>query len=422
MAPRWLTTISTLLCLLVCTAETWSMPNFGRRENVPCAACHTQVPRLNRFGYEYRRAGFRMPENIGKEDKPFNFGELFAARVQTSVDYSHSDNNGQSADSFGFNFREFTMYPLSGSWGKYFSSLTELSLLPEDFFEVENAYVRANLGKPDHFGHLRFGIFHPFEGYGASDRPLGISRPLFQRTAANFNQSTFFTPWGFDQMGLEGGYTYKGFSASVTVFNGTFVKDDDGTLKGFPAQGGALFKTATAPSLNYKDFQLFLNQMIGERAGLSAFYYHGTLDLAKDLSMPLGAGNLWRNRFDRFSLYAYGQVWKHLALQAGGQLGIDHYFDAAEGSTNKTFLSGGAFGEVLVPIIPGLTAGARYDYCDPASNKDGNEIHAATAVINWTHSTGLQLIGEYSFVDTALGAGKSDRQNHSLQLRMIFIM
>src|SRR6266567_7631541 len=33
-------------------------------------------------------------------------------------------------------FQEFTLYPLTGSWGKYFGSLAELSTSPEDGFEI----------------------------------------------------------------------------------------------------------------------------------------------------------------------------------------------------------------------------------------------------------------------------------------------
>ena len=67
-------------------------------------------------------------------------------------------------------FQEFTLYPLTGAWGKYFGSLSELSTSPEDVVEIENAYVRFVYGKADKFFTARVGIFHPWEGFGASDR------------------------------------------------------------------------------------------------------------------------------------------------------------------------------------------------------------------------------------------------------------
>src|SRR6266700_1027065 len=48
-------------------------------------------------------------------------------------------------------FQEFTLYPLTGAWGKYFGSLAELSVSPEDVFEIENAYVRFVFGNSDKF-------------------------------------------------------------------------------------------------------------------------------------------------------------------------------------------------------------------------------------------------------------------------------
>ncbi|MGC8654477.1 MAG: hypothetical protein ACP5US_10865 [Candidatus Kryptoniota bacterium] len=44
------------------------MPNFARRYNMECTACHTVIPRLNEFGYQFRAAGYRMPEEIGKTE------------------------------------------------------------------------------------------------------------------------------------------------------------------------------------------------------------------------------------------------------------------------------------------------------------------------------------------------------------------
>ena len=412
--------LALLLLLASIPSTAQAIPNFGRREHVSCATCHTHVPRLNRFGYEYRRAGFRMPENLGKEEPPFSFGDFFSGRAQASVDYARTDEGGEPQDSFALQFREFTLYPLTGSWGKYFSSMAELSVSPQDFFEIESAYVRATFGKPEHFGHVRFGVMHPFEGYGASDNPLGISRPLFQRMAANYNQSTYFAPWGQDQIGIEAGYTLRGFSLSAAVFNGTFLRKDEEEIRLFPAQGGAILKTATAPASNYKDVQIFVNQMIGEGVGLSAHYYHGWVDLQKDVQGELGPDNLWRNSFDRVALYAYGQVWKHLALQAGGQVGVDQYYEAAQASIQGRFLSGGAFGEVLVPMNAYLMGALRYDFFDPAGNKDKNEIHAGTAVLNFYMQNGLQAICEYQYRNTAGESG--NRQDHLLQLRLVYTL
>src|SRR5439155_22910745 len=87
---------------------------------------------------------------------------------------------GSRAKTGALSFMEATLYPLTGSWGKYFASESELSVSPEDFFEVENAYVRMVKGNEKNFFTSRVGIFHSWEGFGASDRPFSNARPLFQ--------------------------------------------------------------------------------------------------------------------------------------------------------------------------------------------------------------------------------------------------
>lgn len=63
------------------------MPSFTRKYRVPCEACHDAptYPRLNDFGYKFRRAGFRLPEEIGQDvSADFNLGDYFAGRIQVS--------------------------------------------------------------------------------------------------------------------------------------------------------------------------------------------------------------------------------------------------------------------------------------------------------------------------------------------------
>jgi len=150
---------------LVAVRDASAMPNFARKLGVPCETCHTTIPRLNETGYKFRAAGFRLPEIIGKsEEQKFELGDYFAARLQARYDtqMTNQPNSAPVANVIGgvpgsrtttnaLSFQEFTLYPLTGSWGKYFGSLAELSTSPEDVFEIENAYVRFVFGKSDKF-------------------------------------------------------------------------------------------------------------------------------------------------------------------------------------------------------------------------------------------------------------------------------
>jgi len=399
-----------------------AMPNLGSRENLPCAGCHTKVPpRLNRFGYDYRRAGFRAPEKLGKDEKAFEFADFFSARLEASVDYAYTKAPGLTRGDFQVQFRELALHPMTGAWGRFFSSMTTLAITPGDLVAIRDGYLRANYGAADHYVHVRVGVFRPFEGYGGSDRPNSSARPLLQTTPASFNQDTFFTPWGFDQAGLELGYTYRGLSVTGTAFSGLLARSEGGIVRAFASQGGALVKPPGSPLRSAKDIQVFVNQMLGDRVALSGYYYHGWLDLPKDPAGPISPDNTWRNSFDRAALYAYGLVWEHLAIQAGAQIGSDRYFDGATGSTDNRFASGGVFGEALVPFWDGMGS-IRYDYFDPAGKKGHNEIHAVTAALLWAPPGAPGMIPEYRFVETGLGAGNGQLREHTFELLLVSVM
>jgi hypothetical protein len=103
-----------------------AMPNFARKLGVPCSTCHTTIPALNRTGYKFRAAGFRLPDDIGKEEGKFDLGNLFAARIQSRFDtqVTNQPNRaplancvagvcGPRTTTNAYSFFEGTFYPLT---------------------------------------------------------------------------------------------------------------------------------------------------------------------------------------------------------------------------------------------------------------------------------------------------------------------
>jgi hypothetical protein len=389
-----------------------AMPMFARKLGVECSLCHTTIPRLTEMGYRFRAAGFRLPEDIGKpETDKFNVADYFSGRIQARYDASRTKTGPVSSHRSQLRFEELTLYPMTGSFGKYFSSLVELSFAPEEPAEVENAYVRLDKGTEARFFEGRFGIFHPFEGYGASDRPIALSRPYFQTNPANLNQTTFFKPWGFDQAGVEAGVSAGRTSFRATVFNGLVVREEDGSLLAFAAQGGPISKPGGLASSNTVDFQLFANQILHpDGGGVSAYYYHGRLDL------PIGGSldDTFQNSFDRFALYGAYPVVPKLHLLAAFQTGRDDVL------TGGRFTSRGAFAEATVPLHEYATAGVRYDWFDPATSKASNELRGVFGFLSLPFQNGLQFIAEYQHKNTKRGASP-DRNDNIFQVRFIFI-
>jgi hypothetical protein len=400
----------------------WSMPNFARKYGAECAMCHTTIPRLNEYGFNFRKAGFRPPDEIGKEGTKTEIKDTIAARVQGRLDVRHHDDAGATTNTTQLTLHEVTLYPLSSSFGKHYGSLMELSILGEDFVEIENAYFRYAGGREKSFFSARAGIFHPFEGYGASDRPYSINRPLIQTVAANQNGSTYFTPWNFDEAGVEATYVYNRSSLSATVFNGLVVRSDEGAFKAFPAAGGELQKAARFTSTNSKDFQLFANHMLkDDGSGVSAYYYHGKIDLPLPgiTADEFNAASSFGNSFDRFALYASYRVLPQLELQGAYQIGQDHYFDTDVAATG-TFKSKGFFAEADVPWSDRLTFGGRYDWFDPSDLKGSNDRNRITVFTNTPLNDGLQFIAEYQHVAQKRAAA-ADLKDDNFQVRLIWI-
>ena len=398
---RVVTSCMMVLLTIVIIQTSDAMPNFARKYNMSCSGCHNGVPRLNETGFRFRAAGFRMPDEIGKGETSTNIGDYIAARTQVRADWkqTESPSGAITNNSKQLTLHEFTFYPITGAFAKNFSSLVEMSFLPDESAEIENAYVRYNCGEEKSFFLVRAGVMHPFEGYGASDRPLSLSRPLFQGTKA---VSSKFTPWGYDEVGLEAGYDVENTSIRGTIFNGL-------TSSAEPAQGGGLTKTYGEPSYNNKDFQVFATQRLTDNGGgFSGYFYAGWMDQSSTL----------QNAFQRYALYAGYPVQQALFL-GGFQAGKDQFTDTTKTSIPDVS-STGFFGEADYSVSELLWLGVRYDRFDPSTDASDNEIQAVTAFANYSFDNGLQFIGEYQYKDSKKGSTGSQKDN-ALQVRMIFI-
>ncbi len=196
--------VSALILIFWKVPQSDAMPLFARKLGVTCNVCHTTTPLLNETGYKFRAAGYRMPKDISKSaGEKFEPGNYFSARSQARANVL-GGVAGPLTTTSSFNFTEFTLYPLTSSWGKHFGSLAELSVSLEDFFYIENPYIRLTSGNGKKFFTPRVGIFHPGEGFGASDRPFSNARPLFQAIPISSGDRAvryLFQPRGLDEAG-----------------------------------------------------------------------------------------------------------------------------------------------------------------------------------------------------------------------------
>jgi len=405
-----------LLCAMVAlvAVNVQAMPNFARQTGMTCADCHSIVPRLNRTGYEFRRAGFRSPDDIGetrdtdkdRDNADFKAGNYFAARIQMNSSYKSVDRGSSpKTHSAQIEFKEFTLYPLTGGFLGNWASESEISG-GTDEIEVENGYLRYTGGNAKTYWHVRGGIFHPFEGYGASDRPLGLSRPFIQsKVTKNANgDKNGWRPWGFDQSGFEAGISHANTYISAAVFNGLMENAVD------PAQGGGLKKQKGSPTENDVDFQLFVNQFIpvGKTdVAVSGYYYNGRLSLG-------AMDSLAQNDFQRYALYLTIPI-QSVQLLGAYSGGKDTYKMTGVSIDNKGF-----FVELDNEFNENVGAGVRYDWFDP-SDKTSNDIASAVSTfVNVPLNNGIQFLAEYKYSKTEMGANLDEKDN-SINIRSIYI-
>ena len=423
--------------LLFIATDSYAMPNFARKYDANCAMCHTQVPKLNKTGFEFRLAGYRMPDEIGKKEEKLNLGDFFAARIQMQENStSGSRANGTPVKSSNqMTFYEATLYPLTGSWGSNFGSLVELSMASGEGFEVENAYVRVVWGdQTKGWFSGKVGVMHPQEGFGAADRPLGNNRPLIQKQPSTGNP---FYLWNVDEMAAEVGYYWPktGTNLSARISNGVVWKGDpkSGTDHADPAQGGALTKDPNAPGYNHKNWQVVLNQYLNKDSGFTLYYYRGEI--------PFGDTNVTQtfttNTFSRLAAYAnWYALPKKLNLLAGWLSGKDSLADSSltgtilgvNGGADTTVKgtavgkSGGYFLEADYHVIDNkLAFGARYDVFDPSKNVDHNTQKATSVFVNYQPLTNVQLIGDLAHKTTEAGTTSGNNTDNQLLARLIFI-
>ena len=79
--------------------EASAMPMFARKLDVGCAYCHTTIPRLNETGYKFRAAGFRSPEDIGKDEVKNLFASPLTIRTYAFSTSKKSSGDTDSSDS-----------------------------------------------------------------------------------------------------------------------------------------------------------------------------------------------------------------------------------------------------------------------------------------------------------------------------------
>ncbi|UPT75440.1 MAG: hypothetical protein M0D55_07065 [Elusimicrobiota bacterium] len=262
---------------------------------------------------------------------------------------------------------------------------------------------------------------HGVEGFGASDQPLGNFDPLFwTNSAKNGAFDTLVTLREQGSLGAEFGMGYKDTTVSLAVLNGYNTTNDSGI------KGG---------NKKNQDLRLFVNQMLGEKAAVSAEYLNGKTEFGYGGVQPSGASvdlenpvftinpavlPQYVNNYQRLVAYAnYELLGEKLNILGGWMVGTDHLPNPNNNRDNTDkFNSTGWFAEAQSKICKRFVAGLRGETFRPSLRTAGNRLTALTltAVVPIDN---IKFTTDYQVRRTQSAVGK-DRTDNTVLAEVMF--
>ncbi len=408
------------MMLIVIMMSTWvvdvqeahAIPAWARKYNADCAMCHYPTyPRLNSFGHQFRRAGYRTPVEFGKDQDITKIQNFLAGKVRTQVSYT---DNESSIDRSEFRLTEAALM-YGGAFSRNFSGFLKIGTFTGNS-NITSTSVGSNpnngtinstgssnvnftgklygvFGSPDSFFTVRAGQMAMlyFEGFGGLGAPTLVSlNPIYssQLTAQSGNSLTNPLRHSFStqQRGAEFAYVYGPGRFLVQVSNGL---DQNGS------------GTSTIGDFDRrKDFLVAYEHILDEIAsGFTLLYYNGTAYAANAAGTGLNLDQ--RYAYERYGVNANkifnlgGRVF--LEIQGGYLRSSDRVPIQQTGGNIK----GNAWYVEAQQYIPGpeVTFVQRYSVIDnnvPKENTTRKDytVGAVTTIQNW-----LRLAIEYTYTD-----------------------
>jgi hypothetical protein len=280
--------------VLAVPQESQAIPAWARKYDADCAMCHYPVvPRLNSFGQQFRRAGYRTPSEFNKDQDLKNVGNFLAARVRAQLAY---DNTKGTVERSEFRFSDLSIL-YSGALTRNFSAYIHASSNNSTNVDF-HGHLQGIYGNSDSFISVRAGQMHMLqqEGIGGFDRPTGISVPAIHAltltsTSVLANGAAQAFQFDLRQKGVEVAYVRGADRLLFQVTNGL-------------NQTGS--GTANLGDIDpQKDYLVAYERILDEIAsGFTLFYYHGTSHGRVTPVGTTGAPTSIGNRFD-FSRYGF---------------------------------------------------------------------------------------------------------------------
>jgi hypothetical protein len=405
-----------------------AIAQFARHEGVNCMTCHSVVPKLNRTGFEYRAAGFRMPDKIGIDETTKDLGQMtgFRASVTANNTDASSKNVVTTMTAVGG-----SVYPMSGSWGSNFGSIMEFGLSSkttkgwsatnkvtvEPQISVNDLQLRAVFGEADSHWNYRIGQLPLLEGYGAADRQLASSQsiiPVASSTAPGGWAGKSFGTTAATSPGFEIGYTYFNTEVALASTNGLVYDYVDQALHPY-GNGYATARADTDPLLNNRDYLFRFNQFIGKKNAVAGYYYQGAvaLPITNGATTVYSASTYSTDTFTRAGLF--GTYWPTDDITI--MLGYLQYTDSFS-PTTTTNASGGF---LAADFYRGETSsvGFRYDMGNP-SNDAAWDQWAVDVYYTMFWKSGMYIKADYQNTDVGAGTNVARTYNRKFNVTLTY--
>lgn len=265
------------------SGESQALPSWARKYNAACGMCHFPVyPRLNSFGQQYRRAGYRTPIEFGQSQDFTQVNELLAGRIRAQFAYENKEGQIEKTE---FRFPEVAFY-YSGAISRNFSAwihATANNSTNVDF----HGHLQGVFGKPFNFFSFRVGKMHLLQqqGIGGFDVPTGLTTTPINNVALTRTGSPVLFNFNQRQIGLELAYVRGPGQLRFQITNGL---DETGS------------GTRSAGDIDPdKDYLIAYDHILDDIAsGFTLFYYNGTTHAVATPAAVDQKFNFWRVGFN----------------------------------------------------------------------------------------------------------------------------
>jgi hypothetical protein len=355
--PIWLLVGFSLFLLVPNQSE--ATPQYSRRYNVKCSACHTIAPVLNEQGFLFKRLGFHLPPALMEGKTADSISDL----VKKEPVWSLTNNVAPAVTDFSYSAERTTQVgtsPVStsafevGSWNMYmggwlpdtnFFYLAEFDIVTAGVTSpaLMNAFFGYSGGNAHSSWYVDGGREHLQIGEGTRAAQIYSLLPNSPLLFENPSPTNFIV----DQspVGIDAGYTWVS-SSYKRVFAATTKVTNGDNFDGSEILGPS--------DRNSKDAWTDVDFWYAPESGITFLDYYGKKDNLQPVSQITFHPAIRRQGvFGNYKLLSKVDF-------LGGWLHSHDGWVAADGSS-ATFLGNDSYAAIDYYIVQGLAISGRYD-------------------------------------------------------------